>query len=80
MFIQPDTKAPTVYSVVRNDEMLALLEEYVLYLEGMYKSPIMAMLSSADNMLKLGDKILTLNKRIDNLKARLQRDNNTDSC
>lgn len=80
MFLQPDTKAPTVYSVVRNDEMLALLKEHVSYLEGMHNSPVMRMLSSNDSMLKLADKILTLNKRIDSLKARLKRDNNTDSC
>lgn len=80
MFLHPDLKAPTKYSIVRNDELLALLKEYVVYLEGMHNSPVMRMLSSNDSMLKLADKILTLNKRIDNLTARLTRDNNTDSC
>lgn len=80
MFLQPDTKGPTVYSIVRNDELLELLKDYVYYLEGIYNNPVTARVSSTDNRLKLADKILTLNKRIDSLTARLKRDNNTDSC
>lgn len=75
MFIQEETKAPTVYSVVRNDELLAMLVEYVYYLEGVYNNPLIVMISATDSILKLKDKISTINKKIDNLRLRIRRGN-----
>lgn len=75
MFIQEETKAPTVYSVVRNDELLAMLVEYVYYLEGIYNNPLIVMISATDSILKLKDKISTINKKIDNLRLRIRRGN-----
>lgn len=80
MFIQEDLKAPTTYSVVRNDELLEIITNYRDYLQGLYSSPMVQRITSTTNMMKLSDKILTLNKRIDSLKERLQRNNNTYNC